>query len=156
MRGSSYGHPLCSCPLFARSDRQSIRPTGECPRFVLEGEESGSGKQVTAEGSRADGFLQVTVGSCDHPNVNADWTSAADALKLVLLQNAQEDNLGLGGKFSDFVQEDRASICQLKSTQTLPSRTCEGALFVTEQLRGDQVARDCCKVHANKCARGAF
>ena len=95
-------------------------------------------KQITTEGPSADGGLQVTVGGSDHPDVSADSTSAADTLKLVLLQNTQEGNLGLGWKFSDFVQEDRASICQFKPTQALLSRAREGALLMAEQLRSDQ------------------
>ena len=37
-------------------------------------------------------------------------TSAADTLKLVLLQNTQQSDLSLGWKFSDFVEEDCAAI----------------------------------------------
>src|SRR6266849_5292678 len=68
-------------------------------------------KQITAERASADGGLQVTIGGCNHPNVSADSTSAADTLKLMLLQNTKQSNLSLNWKFSDFVEENRASIC---------------------------------------------
>jgi len=68
-------------------------------------------KQITAERPSADSGLQVTVRGCDHSNVGVDSTSAADTLKLVLLQNTQEGNLSLGWKISDFIQEDRAANC---------------------------------------------
>jgi|HubBroStandDraft_6_1064221.scaffolds.fasta_scaffold3660749_1 hypothetical protein len=55
--------------------------------------------------------LQVTVGGRDHSDVAADSTTAADTFKLMLLQNTQEGNWGLGWKVYDFVQNDRASIC---------------------------------------------
>src|SRR5882672_440500 len=68
-------------------------------------------KQITTEGPSADGGLQVTIGGCNHPDVSADSTTAADTLKLVLLQNTKQSNLSLGWKFSDFVQEERTAIC---------------------------------------------
>jgi hypothetical protein len=37
--------------------------------------------------------------------------SAANSLKLALLQDSQQGYLGLGWKFSDFVEEDGASPC---------------------------------------------
>src|SRR5882757_8588668 len=107
-------------------------------------------KQITTERASADGGLQVTIGGCNHPNVSADSTSAADTLKLMLLQNTKQSNLSLNWKFSDFVEEKRASICQLKPTQTLLSRAREGALLMAEQLRSDKIAGDCRTVHANE------
>src|SRR4029077_1369117 len=109
-------------------------------------------KQITTEGPRADGGLQVTVRRCDYPDVSAYWTRPADALKLVLLQNTQECNLSLSWKFPDFVEEKRASICQFKPAQTLLSRARKGTLFVAEQFRSDQITGDCCTVHTNERA----
>src|SRR5258706_6006616 len=68
-------------------------------------------KQITTEGPSADCRLQVTVGGCDHSDVSAYSTTAADTFKLMLLQNPQEGNLGLCWKFSDFVQEERTAVC---------------------------------------------
>jgi hypothetical protein len=62
-------------------------------------------KQITPEGPRAHGGLQVTVGGGDYPDVSVDSTATADALKLMLLQNTQEGNLGLGWEFSEFIEE---------------------------------------------------
>src|SRR5258708_10063508 len=67
-------------------------------------------KQITAERASANGGLQVTIGGCNHPNVSANSTGAANTLKLVFLQNSKQSNLSLGWKVSDFVEENRASI----------------------------------------------
>jgi hypothetical protein len=77
-----------------------------------------------------------------------------DTLKLMLLQNTQECDLSLDWKLSDFVEEDRASICQFKPTQALLSRAGKGTLLMAEQLRSDQIAGNCRTVHTNECARG--
>src|SRR6266403_2507626 len=100
-------------------------------------------KQITAERASADGGLQVTIGGCNHPNVSADSTSAADTLELMLLQNTQECDLSLRWKFSDFVEEKRSSICQFKPTQSLLGRAREGTLFMAEQVRSDKITGDC-------------
>jgi hypothetical protein len=67
-------------------------------------------KQIATERPSADGGLQVTVRSGDRPDVSADGTRPADTFKLMLLQNTQQGNLGLGWKFSGFTQEER-TIC---------------------------------------------
>jgi hypothetical protein len=53
-------------------------------------------KQIAPERSSADGGLQVTVRRCDYPDVSAYRARSADTFKLMLLQNTQEGNLGLG------------------------------------------------------------
>src|SRR6185295_4035918 len=90
-------------------------------------------KQVTAERPGADSGLQVTVRGGDHANVGVDAASATNPLKLMLLQNAQESNLGLGLQLSDFVQEERTAICQFKPARALLSRARKGALLMAEQ-----------------------
>src|SRR5258708_24794098 len=94
-------------------------------RGYLDREDMQPIKQITTKGPSADGRLQVTIGGCNHPNVSADSTSAADTLKLVLLQNTKQSNLSLGWKLSDFVEENCASICELNPTQALLSRAGE-------------------------------
>src|SRR5271163_2284561 len=76
----------------------------------LDGENIQAVKKITAERTGADGGLQGAVGGCDHANVSVDAASAADTLELVLLQNAEEGNLSLGGKITDFVEEDGAAM----------------------------------------------
>src|SRR5579862_9689863 len=73
-------------------------------------------KQVTPESSSADGGLEVPIGGCDNPDVGTDSTSASNTLEFVFLQDAEEGNLGLSWKLSDFVEEDGAPTCQFKST----------------------------------------
>jgi hypothetical protein len=72
-------------------------------------------KQVAPERARSDGSLQVAVSGGNHPNISSDGYSRTNALKLVLLQNTQEGDLGLGRKLSDLIEEDRASFGQLKA-----------------------------------------
>src|ERR1700722_2158872 len=100
-------------------------------------------KQIATERPIADSGLQVTVRGCENANVSPDWTTAADTLKLMLLQNTQECDLSFNWKFSDFVEENRASICQFKPTQALLSRARKGALLMAEQLRSDKITGDC-------------
>src|ERR1700675_161619 len=74
----------------------------------------------------------------------------------MLLQNTQECNLSLNWKLYDFVEENGASICQLKPAQALLDRAREGAPLMAEQLRRDQITGDCRTVHANERARGTI
>ena len=72
-------------------------------------------KQVAPERPRSDGSLQVAVRGGNYPNIRPDGSSRADTLKLALLQDPQESDLGLGRKLSDLVEEDCAPFGQLKA-----------------------------------------
>jgi len=75
-------------------------------------------------GPRADGGLQVAVGAAI-TRTSARFADCRDTLKLVLLQNTQEGNLGLSWKLSDFVEE--ACLHLLAQTdQALLTRAGEG------------------------------
>src|ERR1700730_7741365 len=74
-------------------------------------------KQVATKVSSSDGCLQVTVGSSDHADIRLDRPSSADTLKLMFLKDTQESDLRLGGKFSNFIEKDRAPMRQLKAAQ---------------------------------------
>ena len=67
-----------------------------------------------------------------YSDVRANSTIAADALKLVLLQNTKQRDLCLGRKLTDFIEEDRASVRQFESTQPLLSRARECPLLMAE------------------------
>jgi hypothetical protein len=72
------------------------------------------------------------------------------------LQDTKQSNLSLNWKLSDFVEEDRASTCQLKPTQALLSRARKGALLMAEQLRSAKITGDCRPVHTNERARSTI
>src|SRR5580698_10769488 len=99
--------------------------------------------QIRAERPGADRSLQVSICGCNHPDVSSNRLGSADTFKLMLLQNTQQGDLGLGWKLSDFVQEERTAVCKFKPTQALLSRARAGALLMAEYLRRDQITRDC-------------
>src|SRR5260370_9688418 len=84
-------------------------------RRHLDGKNVEPVKEAAANGSRGDGRLQLTVSGSDHPNIGSNGASSPDTLEFVFLQNTQESDLGLGGKLSDFIEEDGASFGQLKA-----------------------------------------
>ena len=73
-------------------------------------------KQVAAECTRGDGSLQVAIGGGDHPHIGPNGSGSSDALKFVFLKNPQKSNLSFGRKLSNFVEEDRAFLCQFKAS----------------------------------------
>src|SRR4029077_6614365 len=66
-------------------------------------------KQVPPERPCRDGSFQVAIRGGYHPNIGSDRSSRTDTLKLAFLKNPQKSDLCLNRKFSDLVQEDRAS-----------------------------------------------
>jgi len=60
--------------------------------------------------------VQISIRSGNHADVHADRPAATDPLEFVLLQHAQQHDLGLGGEFADLVEEDGSAVGQLEAT----------------------------------------
>ncbi len=103
-----------------------------------DGEDAEAVVEVFAEGLLADGLEQVAVGGGDDPDVDRDRRTAADALDLALLEDAEELGLGLQGQLADLVQEEGAAVGQLEAADAAGDGAGEGALLVAEQLALDE------------------
>src|SRR5712672_556478 len=113
-------------------------------------------KQITPEGSLGYRSIQISIRSGDDANVNLDGLGASDPFEFSFLKDSQERDLSVRGQFAYFVEENRASICQLKPAQALLSRPRKGALFMAEKLRSDKITGDCGTVHANEPSRSTI
>ncbi len=78
---------------------------------------------------------QITIGRRDDSNVDSDRLCSTDSLKLSLLQDSQERDLGVGRKFTYFIQKDRAAISLFKAAEPPLCGSGKGSFLVTEQLR---------------------
>ena len=74
----------------------------------------------------------------------------------LLLQHAQQHDLGLGGQLADLVEEDRAAVGQLEATLAPLQGPGERALLVTEQLRRDERRRNRRAIHGDESPGGAW
>src|SRR5215469_3647497 len=88
-------------------------------------------KEVATKGTGRDGALQVPIGSRNHSHISPNRLISTHELKLTLLQDSQESNLGLRRKVSYFVQKDGSSLCQLKSTGAPLHGSGKRSLLVT-------------------------
>src|SRR6266478_5472047 len=83
---------------------------------------------------------QITIRCGDDANIDLDPLSPPHALEFALLEDPQQCHLCVGRKFAHLVQEDRAAVRQLEPTESPLHGPGEGAFFMTEELRGNQVA----------------
>ncbi len=67
-----------------------------------------------------------------------DRRPAADALDLMLLEDAEQLGLGLQGELGDLVQEEGAAVGQLEAADAPGEGAGEGAFFMAEELALDQ------------------
>src|SRR5580700_5092896 len=72
--------------------------------------------QVAPKGTRSDGSLQVAIGCGDHPHIGPNGSASSDALKFAFLKNPQKSDLSFCRELSNFVEEDRAFLCQFKAS----------------------------------------
>src|SRR5580704_12171191 len=78
--------------------------------------------------------LQVPIGCGDEPDVRTDSAIAADTLKLLVLDSAEQLRLEFERHLADLVEKERTPVCQLEASDLLRHRPGEGALLVPEQL----------------------
>ncbi len=95
------------------------------------------------------------MGRGDHAHVDLHGTRAANPLQFALLQHTQQ--LGLEGRrdFADLVEEDGAAVGRFETSAPRRHGSGEGALFVAEQFRFEQVFRQRSAVEAHVRAVGA-
>jgi hypothetical protein len=92
---------------------------------------------------------QIAVRRRDHPHVDADELFAAQPLKRMSFQNAQQ--LGLAGlaHFSDFIQEQRAAVRAFELADVSPVGAGERAGLVAEQFAFQQRLAERRAVHGD-------
>jgi hypothetical protein len=97
--------------------------------------------EVFSELTRADHRLEVAVGGRDHAHVDLDRPDPADPLEALLLEDAQQLDLGRARKIADLVEEQRPAVRQLESPALLPVGPSEGPPLVAEELRLEERLR---------------
>src|ERR1700722_3578970 len=102
--------------------------------FAQRGHENGEYTQtivqVAAEGARGDHFGEVAIRGGHEADVHANCLRAAQALKLLLLQDAQKLGLQLERDVADFVEKNRAAVRELEAADSLRDRSRESSAFV--------------------------
>ena len=116
-RSRSGGHP----------DREHVQPIEE----------------IGAKGALLNHLLEILIGRGDHSHVHRRRAAAAaQSLNLLLLQRSEQFGLQFQRQVADFVQEQRAAVCGLKSSDRLRHRAGECASLVTEQFAFEQARRE--------------
>src|SRR3546814_3545640 len=103
-----------------------------------------------AEPAVYDRLFQILVRGGNDPDVDGLRLVAADALDLAFLQHTKQFYLHVGRHIADFVEEDRAAVGRLEPALAGLERTGERALFMTEQLRFQKLARNGPAVHGDE------
>ena len=78
--------------------------------------------------------LQVAIRRRDHSNIRPNNRSSSNPLEFPFLKDSQQCDLGLRGKFADFVQEDRPLCRQFKAPKPTLKRAGERSLLMAEQF----------------------
>ena len=86
--------------------------------------------------------VQIAVGRGDDAHVRAPRLRLADALELLVLQEAQELGLQAAARSRDLVEEEGAAVRGLHLARLVLDRAREGAARVAEQLAGQQLLRE--------------
>src|SRR5689334_17188320 len=91
--------------------------------------------------------------SGDQPDIDLMSGVAAESLKFLLLQNAQQFRLKFQRDVAYFVQKESALIRQFKASDFLTDGSSKCPLFMTEQLTLQKPKRNRSAIQLNK---GAF
>jgi hypothetical protein len=83
-------------------------------------------EEIRAKATVSDSLFQITVGRGDDQDVDPDGTAAAYWLELLLLQDAQQLDLVFERQFTDFIEEDGATVGEFKAPETPVDGAREG------------------------------
>src|SRR5947208_693145 len=86
--------------------------------------------------------LAVGIGGGDDAHVDAPRDLLSHSLEFPLLQHAQQLALQVQWDFSNFVEEDRSTVCQLESADPVPQSSGECASCVAEEFAFEQLLGD--------------
>src|SRR5688572_23986747 len=106
--------------------------------------------QIRSERSVFDHLRKIAVRGRDDPHVHPLGPRAAEALKLTLLQDAQQLGLYFRGDIADLVQEQRALVRELETADPLRRRTGKRTLLMSEQFALEQPRRHRRHAHADE------
>ena len=109
--------------------------------------------EVLAELARGHGVGQVHVGGGDDAHVGLLHLGGADFHELAVLQDAQQQGLGLARQLADLVEKEGPAVGLLEVALPLADGAREGSLLVAEQLGVDGALGDGAAVHGKVFAR---
>src|SRR5580704_940004 len=92
----------CSLAQRGHFDRHNIQPV----------------KEVLAKVTFAYELIQIAMGCGQHSNIYGNWFITPNAFDLALLQHSQQCDLNIRRQIPDFIEENGATTCCLKPSQT--------------------------------------
>src|SRR5690348_11051380 len=99
-------------------------------------------QQIVAERTVGDGVREIFVRRRDDADVDAYCLAAAHALDLTRFDGAQQLGLRFGAQVRDFIEEERAAMRELESSDATIGRPGERATLVPEHLALDEIPRN--------------
>src|SRR5438093_1375349 len=90
---------------------------------------------------------QIRVRGSHQASIHTNRSRAAQALKFLFLEHAQELRLKLERDVADLVEKDRATVREFEPTDPLRNGARKCALLVPEQLAFEEPGRNCRAVH---------
>src|SRR6266699_1121393 len=90
--------------------------------------------QIASELPVGDHLRQVAAGGCHDAHVHPDRLGAAQTLKFLLLQNAEQLGLKFHRDIPDLIQEDSSAISEFKPSDSTVDGAGECSALMTEQF----------------------
>src|SRR5579864_2447274 len=106
--------------------------------------------QIFAEEIFGHSFVEIAVGGGDDAHIDGNLTSAAHRANSTLLQYAQQLDLHGQSHLADFIEEDRAAVCDFEESALVLVRSGKGAFQITEKLTFKQRLRKSSAVDRNE------
>ena len=106
-------------------------------------------EKVGAESSLGALHFQVCVGRRKYTGIYALGFRRANTLHLAGFEHPQEFGLLFDRYIGDFVEKDRAFICQLKASDAIAASVCERALHVSKQFALECTFGQATRIHGH-------
>src|SRR5262249_33814704 len=123
-----------------RSVAQRRHPDGEDVEAI---------EEIWPERARRAAGRELAIRRGDDSHVDPHRLGSPDAFELRLLEDAEESGLRSGGELAHLIEEQRAPVGQLETSDPPRMSAREGAALVAEELALHEVQRNRAAIHPN-------
>jgi hypothetical protein len=116
----------------------------------MQGNDCESVIEILAKRSIFDHRLQVSMRSCNHPNIDVSYFSRTDLRDFSLLKDAEQFHLRIERKFADLIEKESTFVSGFDFSRTCGIRACKRAALEAKQLCLDKVFRYSSTINRDK------
>ena len=89
---------------------------------------------------------EIAIGCGNQADIHGFFLDSTQPAKSLVFNYLEQFGLNVDFHFADFIQEERAAVCQFKQSRFVSNSSCKSAFVITEEFRLQELA---CEIRRN-------